>query len=105
MQAKWLKIGLLTTVLMLGWCRPGVALEDHLGYGMAEKGTHGLVDVFTGWMEFPIQTYRGYMAGASCVQYPAVKYPLGGLLGMMRGVTHAVGRTAWGVVTLRADLP
>jgi len=100
MQTKWMKIGLLATVLMLGWCRSGVALEDNLGYGMSEKGTHGLVDCFTGWMEFPIQTYRGYMAGASFVQYPALKYPLGGFLGMMRGATHTAGRTTWGLVTL-----
>jgi len=100
MQTKWLKIGLLATGLLLGWCRPGTALEDHVGYGMTEKGTHGLVDIGSGWMEFPLQTYRGYNDGASFVQYPALKYPLGGLLGMMRGATHTAGRTTWGVVTL-----
>jgi hypothetical protein len=77
-----------------------MAAEDVLVDGMAEKGTHGLVNIATGWMEFPMQVYKGYHAGIGGIEHPEVSRPLGALSGVFRGVGHAVGRTGWGVIQL-----
>ncbi len=75
--------------------------QDNVVYGMADKGTHGLVNIATGWFEFPMQIYKGYENGIpSLNRYPSLGRSLGASAGVIRGVFHAVGRTAWGVVQL-----
>jgi len=74
--------------------------EDNIVYGMAEKGVHGLVNIATGWFELPMQIYKGYEDGIPGIKAPAATRSLGAGVGVVRGVFHAVGRTAWGVVQL-----
>jgi len=76
------------------------AAEDVLVDGMGEKGTHGLVNIATGWMELPMQVYKGYHGGIGGIEHPEVGRPLGAVAGALRGAGHTIGRTAWGVVQL-----
>ncbi len=71
--------------------------NDHVK-GMAENGAHGLVNFVTGWYEFPMQIYKGYQHGSAKFKSPAASRSFGALLGVPRGLTHAAGRTAWGVI-------
>ncbi len=94
----------------LGWVLPAALLlgaglraaqpENNVWYGMAEKGTHGLVNVVTGWWEFPKQIYIGYDEGVASIKAPACSRSLGATLGVVRGLFHAAGRTCWGAVQL-----
>jgi putative exosortase-associated protein (TIGR04073 family) len=76
------------------------AVEDNVVNGMVDKGSRGLVNIVTGWYELPMQIVKGYDRGVECVDAPAGSRSLGMLGGLFRGVTHAVGRTGWGVVEL-----
>ena len=85
-------------VLLLG--NGALAVEDSIVCGMAEKGSHGLVDVVSGWWELPMQIYKGYNEGIPLIKAPAGSHSLGTLAGVLRGSFHAVGRTGWGAVQL-----
>ncbi|MBN2449289.1 MAG: hypothetical protein JXR77_02805 [Lentisphaeria bacterium] len=76
------------------------AEEDNYAAGMTEKASRGLVNVATGWFELPHQVVKGYNKGTPYVKAPAGSRSLGTLQGFGRGIGHAVGRTAWGVVEL-----
>jgi len=97
------KQGLLAGLLMGGMLLVGSgawAIEDSVRCGMAEKGTHGLVDIATGWMEVPMQIYKGYDEGIKQIKAPAASRSVGTLVGAFRGAFHATGRTCWGVMQL-----
>ncbi|MBT3374920.1 MAG: hypothetical protein HN742_08990 [Lentisphaerae bacterium] len=92
-------------LLILGVCSARAAeerekpfTEDSVVCGMAEKGAHGLVNMVTGCYEFPMQIYKGYQRGIERIDAPAGSRSLGMLLGVPRGLSHAVGRTAWGCI-------
>jgi len=72
--------------------------ENNVWYGMAEKGTHGLVNIVTGLWEIPKQVYIGYDEGIASIKAPAGTRSLGAAAGLVRGLFHAVGRMGWGVV-------
>jgi putative exosortase-associated protein (TIGR04073 family) len=76
------------------------AAEDNYANGMTEKFCHGLVSIATGWLEVPLQVKKGYDRGVSCVKPCAGSKSLGALLGVGRGVSHTLGRTAWGALEL-----
>jgi len=67
--------------------------DDILG-GMWGKLTRGLVNTATGWLELPSQTVRGFKESDDHLhqKIPAT------MTGFIRGIFHAVGRTAWGVI-------
>jgi len=56
------------------------------------------VNMVTGWYEFPMQICKGYQRGVERIEAPAASHSLGMLLGVPRGLSHAVGRTAWGCI-------
>jgi len=91
----------LSLVLMVGvaFLAAGLrAAEDNYPAGMTDKFSHGLVSAATGWMELPMQMKKGYVRGVSCFEpcNCAASRTLGGLEGVFRGVSHTLGRTAWG---------
>lgn len=79
------------------------AVEDNPGYGFVNKLTRGVVNVLTGWVEFPAQVYKGYKKGydnggsINNANMPAISRSVGATCGLFRGIGHAVGRTVWGV--------
>ncbi len=87
-------------LLVLVFALSASAAEDQVISGMAEKGTHGLVNILTGWFEVPMQVYKGYNKGIAAVEAPAASRSLGTVAGFFRGISHAVGRTGWGLVQL-----
>ena len=98
------KSGLVAVVMVAGMLLAVVrayAVEDSVACGMVEKGSHGLVNVATGWWEIPLQIKKGYDDGMPKLRdKPAASRSLGMLCGVFRGAGHAVGRTAWGVIQL-----
>lgn len=64
---------------------------------VVEKGKHGIVNTFTGWLEIPVQISKGYKKG---VGQEGKNNFLGGVLGFFRGLGHGVGRTASGLFQL-----
>ena len=79
------------------------AVEDCWAYGAVNKITRGCVNIVTGWTELPLQTYYGYEEGVdygvvNLRENPAASRSLGTIIGLGRGIGHALGRTVWGVV-------
>lgn len=69
--------------------------------GMGDKIVRGFVNTLTGWMEWPVQTYKGYQDGIGAVKSPAASKTLGTLNGLLlRGPGHALGRTGSGLLEL-----
>lgn len=90
----------------------GVELEPHggtdedvnttpdIGTGMITKGSRGLVNTLTGWIEFPVQIYKGYDRGVGFIDNEAGSTTVGTILGIFSGASHAVGRTGYGLLEL-----
>jgi putative exosortase-associated protein (TIGR04073 family) len=62
-----------------------------------QKATHGFVNLFTGWLEIGAQASKGYQKGLG---EEGKNNFLGGVLGVLRGICHGVGRTAAGILQL-----
>jgi len=73
------------------------ATADELFTGMGKKFVRGVVNILTGWVELPMQTYKGLQGNLpGCEDNPV----LGTVCGLFKGIGHAIGRTAWGGVEL-----
>ncbi len=68
--------------------------------GMAQKAFRGIVNLTTGFVEFPAQIYKGFEAGCPKAENELCSKGVGTVLGIFRGVSHSVGRTVWGAVDL-----
>ena len=66
-------------------CAPTCKTEELIG-GMGKKFVRGVTNVFTGWMEIPVQISKGY--NKACFGGAAV--------GIVTGIWHFVGRTSSG---------
>jgi len=71
-----------------------------IGDGMITKGSRGLVNTLTGWIEFPAQIIKGYDRGVGFIDNEAGSTVVGTVLGIFSGASHAVGRTGYGVLEL-----
>ena len=91
--------GLLAGCVLVG-AVAAHGVEDSYATGMTEKASRGLVNLVTGVVELPVQIVKGYDDGVSFIDAPAGSRSLGALGGLFRGVSHAVGRTAWGAFDL-----
>lgn len=81
----------------------GYAADPFVGDGMADKGTHGLVNIFSGWMEVPTRIKQGYDTGYSKEKNrtsPAESRTSGAVGGFFVGSAAAVGRTFTGIYQL-----
>jgi hypothetical protein len=86
----------LTALIFVG--SNALAADGVIKDGMADKGTHGVVNALSGWTEIPLQTYKGYVRGIKLnPEKPALARSTGTVLGFARGLNHAVGRTLLGV--------
>ena len=84
--------------LLIGSSFSALAADAVIKDGMADKGTHGVVNALSGWTEIPLQTYKGYHRGIKLnPEKPALARTTGTILGFGRGINHAVGRTLLGV--------
>jgi putative exosortase-associated protein (TIGR04073 family) len=62
-----------------------------------EKAKRGVINLFTGWLEVPYQTSKGFKGGFG----KEGKFKLlGGLCGIGRGFVHGIGRTASGALQI-----
>jgi len=66
--------------------------------GMASKFTRGLINLVTGIVELPYQTYKGYANGVSFIKNPYASSAVGTAAGLLRGVTHTAGRINYGLL-------
>ncbi len=115
-NARLLTAGLL--VLSLAGCSTQVSLDagasgsrvtlcadegrpaKNVGKGMANKFARGFVDAVTGWVEWPMQTYKGYEHGVSFINKGNGGWSktVGVLKGLIfSGPGHAIGRTGSGL--------
>lgn len=70
---------------------------DKVVPGMANKALRGGVNLVTGIVEWPMQTYKGYKDGVGFIENEAGSKTVGTLLGFLfRGPSHTVGRTFTG---------
>lgn len=79
----------MTCFAMFSACAVYATTEELIG-GMGTKFVRGVVNTFTGWIEFPVQIYKGY---------EKTSFP-GALVGIFTGVWYGVGRTASGVIEM-----
>ncbi len=69
-----------------------------IGMGMANKAARGFVDTLTGWIEWPMQTWKGYEHGVSFIKNEAGSKTVGVLKGLiLSGPGYAIGRTGSGL--------
>lgn len=67
---------------------------DEVVPGMINKAVRGGVNMITGIVEWPMQTYKGYKNGVGFIENEAGSKTAGTLLGFFfRGPGHAAGRT------------
>lgn len=76
------------------------AANDKVIEGMAQKGVRGVINLFTGIVELPMQVYKGYNNGFGPIKNKACSKTVGTILGIFRGFGHAAGRTSWGGLEL-----
>ncbi len=73
--------------------------QTHVGQGMGDKIVRGFINTFTGIVEWPMQTYKGYVRGATFIENKGASKTVGTAMGLiLTGPAHAVGRTASGVL-------
>ncbi len=97
MKNRFLGMAVAAT-LMMGVAAPARAEGNEIVEGMGKKLVRGFVDTFTGWVEWPVQTYKGWKNGCKCIENETGSKITGGAIGLiLSGPGHAVGRTASGV--------
>jgi putative exosortase-associated protein (TIGR04073 family) len=88
----------ILTTLMLS-IQVHAAAED-VGNGMLNKATRGFLNTTTGFLELPLQAYKGFDQGVSFIEAPVIPKPVGLCFGLFRGIFFSVGRTGSGVFDL-----
>lgn len=76
---------------------PSFAMEQSYFAASGEKATHGFINTLTGWLEVPLQAAKGYKNG---FPQEGKNKAVGGIVGLLRGIVHAVGRTTSGILQL-----
>jgi len=95
------KIMILVMAVMFLLPTTAFASSDDVVDGMVHKAVRGAINLVTGIVEFPVQIIKGYDNGFEPVGNNAVLSKTAGtVVGVFRGVVHAVGRTGWGALEL-----
>jgi putative exosortase-associated protein (TIGR04073 family) len=76
------------------------AANESIATGMVDKAVNGAVNLLTGWVEVPMQVYKGFDKGLNDIKREGPSKVVGGVCGFFRGVIHGLGRTAWGAFEL-----
>lgn len=72
--------------------------ETNVGQGMVDKFCRGVVDTFTGIVEWPMQTYKGWNRGMSFIKHDGTSKTVGAVVGLIwTGPVHAICRTGSGL--------
>ena len=86
--------GILIAITFLLFAAAAHASPDDVLGAMAKKLHRGMINILTGWVEFPAQIVKGYNYGFMGNE----KNKLAGIMaGTINGVTHSLGRTLSGV--------
>ncbi len=85
---------LVALVMVLGVVRAEAATTEDYLEAAGAKLWRGVVNTFTGWVELPAQTCKGYRNGFMGDENNKV---CGVVAGLLKGVYHTVGRTMSGV--------
>lgn len=87
-------ICILAAISILLYGSAAHANTEELLSGIGKKLMRGVVNVFTGWVEIPAQTFKGYESGLN----GDGKNKIGGaVVGIFTGVWHGAGRTISGM--------
>ena len=76
------------------------AATTNIPSGIAQKAIRGAINLVTGIVEVPMQTYKGYKKGFKFIKNTAGSKTVGTILGLFRGFGHAGGRMSWGALEL-----
>jgi putative exosortase-associated protein (TIGR04073 family) len=87
----------ILAIALLAYAPAVYAAADDLVDGMAAKFWRGLVNTFTGWVEFPAQIIKGYNEGFMGDESNKI---LGVVVGIFEGLGHSAGRTFNGMTEL-----
>ncbi len=91
----------ITLVAIMALCAWGAgdasAASDELLPGMGQKLWRGIVNTFTGWVEFPAQIIKGYNEGFMDDEGNKIG---GVIVGVFDGIGHSAGRTIHGTMEL-----
>ncbi|MFH1753951.1 MAG: hypothetical protein ABH875_07185 [Candidatus Omnitrophota bacterium] len=87
----------LAAVMVLSFAMATHAQAGEVIDAMGAKLVRGVVNTFTGWVEFPMQIKKGYEAGFMDNEDQKL---VGGLVGIFDGIFHSMGRTANGLVDM-----
>jgi len=90
-----MKRGLMILFMAL-LCLTAAAGEMNLAGRMANKAVRGAVDLVTGIVELPMQTYKGYQKGFGMIKNEPASKTVGTILGFFRGIGHSAGRVTHG---------
>ena len=86
----------LVAIMLLSFTAAAHA-QDSVVDGMAAKFQRGVVNTFTGWVEFPMQIKKGYDEGFMDNEDQKL---LGAVVGILDGFGHSIGRTTSGLIDL-----
>jgi putative exosortase-associated protein (TIGR04073 family) len=86
----------LVAIMLLSFTAAAHA-QDSVVDGMAAKFQRGVVNTFTGWVEFPMQIKKGYDEGFMDNEDQKL---VGALVGIIDGFFHSIGRTTSGMLDL-----
>ena len=89
--------GILIVVTLLTFTTTSYAEWGEVLDGMKEKLERGLINVLTGWAEFPYQIVKGYDEGFMGEEENKL---FGVVFGGIKGIAYGMGRTASGVIDL-----
>ena len=76
------------------------AASDEVLTGMGKKALRGGVDMVTGIVELPMQTYKGFHNGVGFIKNKPASVTVGTILGFFRGISHSAGRVGSGAKDL-----
>ena len=76
------------------------ASTTNIAEGMGHKAVRGGINLVTGVVEIPMQTYKGYTNGLEPIKNKPTSKAVGTILGLFRGFGHSVGRFGWGGLEL-----
>ena len=89
---------LAAVAFLAGSAGTAQAASDDVVQGMGDRFKRGIVDTFTGFLEWPFQTVKGYKRGCSFVKNETGSKVTGTVIGLLfAGPSHAIGRTGSGM--------
>lgn len=96
MKNRFLGAAVAVSVLV-GMAAPARADGNEVVNGMGKKLARGFVDTFTGIVEWPVQTYKGWKNGVSFIKNETGSKVTGSVIGFLfTGPSHTIGRVTSG---------